>query len=96
MGRQPDGMGNVPISIITTGGQTYAVASNLHTGMYSQGATAMQIRPIAPNAAAVVQANSLSVQQIRTNIPRIATVGKSYIFPIFFFLLMFYLFIKKF
>ncbi|XP_047128927.1 transcription initiation factor TFIID subunit 12 isoform X1 [Hydra vulgaris] len=75
MGRQPDGMGNVPISIITSGGQTYAVASNLHTGMYSQGATAMQIRPIAPNAAAVVQANSLSLQQIRTNVPRIATAG---------------------
>jgi len=59
---QDGGIGNVPISIITTGGQTYAVASQ--GGVPTQ----MQVRSIAPNAATVVnqlQTNQLAVQQVR-------------------------------
>ncbi|XP_066935271.1 uncharacterized protein [Clytia hemisphaerica] len=47
----PDGMGSIPINIITTGGQTFAVASNISGGLPNQ---VSQIRPIAPNAATVV------------------------------------------
>ena len=78
-----EGIGNVPINIITTGGQTYAVASNLQSGIAAQSGvpSQIQIRSIAPNAATVVnqlQANHLTVQQIRGNVPqqRVPTVGK--------------------
>jgi len=78
--------GHAPISIITTGGQTYALASNLQTGITSHGGvpTQMHIRSLAPNAAAVVnqlQATQLAVQQVRANTnvqqARIQTIGAS-------------------
>lgn len=55
----------MPINIITTGGQTFAVASNIQGGIPAQ-SNQMQIRPIAPNAATVVgqlQASSIAAQQ---------------------------------
>lgn len=83
-----DGIGNVPINIITTGGQTYAVASNLQAGVPSQNSVPaqMQIRSIAPNAATVVnqlQTNQVAVQQVRGNIQqqRLQNIGKTNRFP---------------
>ena len=57
-------MGSIPINIITTGGQTFAVASNLQGGIPAQ-VSQMQIRPIAPNAATVVSQHQGTTQQIR-------------------------------
>ena len=57
-------MGSIPINIITTGGQTFAVASNLQGGIPAQ-VSQMQIRPIAPNAATVVSHHPGTTQQIR-------------------------------
>ena len=55
---------SLPLNIITTGGQTFAVASNLQGGIPQ--ANQMQIRPIAPNAATVVgHLNNIAAQQIR-------------------------------
>ncbi|XP_057306735.1 uncharacterized protein LOC130644951 [Hydractinia symbiolongicarpus] len=83
-----DGIGNLPINIITTGGQTYAVASNLQVGVPSQNSVPaqMQIRSIAPNAATVVnqlQTNQVAVQQVRGNIQqqRLQNIGKTNRFP---------------
>lgn len=60
-----DGIGTIPINIITTGGQTFAVASNLQGGIPAQ-VSQMQIRPIAPNAGTVVsQLPGNASQQVR-------------------------------
>lgn len=61
---------SVPINIITTGGQTFAVASNIQGGIptHLTSSNQMHIRQIAPNAATVVgqlQANNIAAQQIR-------------------------------
>lgn len=57
-------MGSIPINIITTGGQTFAVTSNLQGGIPAQ-VGQMQIRPIAPNAAGVVSQHPGVTQQTR-------------------------------
>lgn len=69
LGSTPGRQEGISDVIIASGGQTYAVASNLQSIAQRQGLPVqMQIRPITPNAAAVVnqiQANQLTAQQIR-------------------------------
>ena len=66
------------------GGQTYALASNLQAGVATNSIpTQMQIRSLAPNAAAVVnQLNANQMQQVRAaGLQQTRVQGKELIFP---------------
>ena len=66
------------------GGQTYALASNLQAGVATNSIpTQMQIRSLAPNAAAVVnQLNANQMQQVRAaGLQQTRVQGKKLIFP---------------
>ena len=65
------------------GGQTYALASNLQAGVATNSIpTQMQIRSLAPNAAAVVnQLNANQMQQVRAaGLQQTRVQGKELIF----------------